>query len=92
MKCEICGKEFESIRFLRYHIKIHNINYQDYLKKFIWKSFKYYNVIINPGICPVCGNSIKLKHHKLQKFCCKKCADIFLNSNDFWFLRTAKII
>lgn len=82
IECEICKKEFESIRFLRYHIKEHNISYQDYLKTYVYRPFKYYNITINPGTCPICGNSIKLKHHKLQKFCCKKCQNIFFQTSE----------
>ena len=82
IECKICNKKLESAKFLMHHIKEHNIDYQDYLKTYVYKPFKYYNITINPGICPICGNSIKLKYHKLQKFCCKKCADIFLQSNN----------
>ena len=82
VECKICNKELESAKFLMHHIKEHNISYQDYLKTYVYKSFKYYNIQINPGICPICGNSIKLKHHKLQKFCCKKCQNIFFQTSE----------
>lgn len=81
VECKICNKKLESAKFLMHHIKEHNISYQDYLKTYVYKSFKYYNIQINPGICPICGNSIKLKHHKLQKFCCKKCQNIFFQTS-----------
>ena len=82
IECKICNQKLESAKFLMHHIKEHNISYQDYLKTYVYKSFKYYNIQINPGICPICGNSIKLKHHKLQKFCCKKCQNIFFQTSE----------
>ena len=82
IECKICNKELESAKFLIHHIKKHSIDWQSYLKKYIWKSFKYFDIFITPGICPICGNSIKLKHHKLQKFCCKKCQNIFFQTSE----------
>ena len=83
IECKICNKELETPEHLYHHIKKdHIISWQDYLKKYIWKPFKYMEITINPGTCPICGNSIILKYGKLQKFCSCKCRDIFSkNSN-----------
>ena len=83
MKCKICNKELETPEHLYHHIKKdHTISWQDYLKTYVWKSFKYMEITITPGTCPICGKSIILKYGKLQKFCSCKCRDIFSkNSN-----------
>ena len=82
-ECKICNQTFENSRQLISHLKSHNIDYQDYLKTYVYKPFKYYNIIINPGICPICGNLIKLTGFKLKKFCCHKCANEFMKSESF---------
>ena len=82
VECKICNKKLESVKFLIHHIKEHSIDWQSYLKTYIWKPTQYFDIFIIPGICPICGNSIKLKHHKLQKFCCKKCQNIFFQTSE----------
>ena len=78
IECKICNKELETPEHLYHHIKKdHTLDWQDYLKTYIWKPFKYMEIMINPGICPICGNSIILKYGKLQKFCSCKCRDTF---------------
>ena len=83
IECKICNKELEAPEHLYHHIKKdHTISWQDYLKTYIWKPFKYMEITIIPGICPICGKSIILKYGKLQKFCSCKCRDTFSkNSN-----------
>ena len=82
-ECKICNQTFENSRQLLNHLKSHNIDYQTYLKTYVYKPFLYYNIQINPGICPICGNSIKLTGFKLKKFCCHKCANEFMKSESF---------
>ena len=82
-ECKICNQNFENSRQLISHLKSHNIDYQTYLKTYIYKPFLYYNIQINPGTCPICGNSIKLAGFKLKKFCCHKCANEFMKSESF---------
>ena len=82
-ECKICNQNFENSRQLISHLKSHNIDYQTYLKTYVYKPFLYYNIQINPGICPICGNSIKLTGFKLKKFCCHKCANEFMKSETF---------
>ena len=84
-ECKICNQNFENSRQLLSHLKSHNIDYQSYLKTYVYKPFLYYNIQINPGICPICGNSIKLTGFKLKKFCCHKCANEFMKSETFIF-------
>ena len=83
IECKICNKELETPEHLYHHIKKdHTISWQEYLKIYIWKPFKYMEITITPGTCPICGNSIILKYGKLQKFCSCKCRDTFSkNSN-----------
>ncbi len=82
-ECKICNQIFENSRQLISHLKSHNIDYQSYLKTYVYKPFLYYNIQINPGTCPICGNSIKLTGFKLKKFCCHKCANEFMKSETF---------
>ena len=82
IKCKICNKKLESVKFLMHHIKEHSIDWQSYLKTYVWKPVQYFDILIIPGTCPICGNTIKLKHHKLQKFCCKKCQNIFFQTSE----------
>ena len=82
-ECKICNQNLDNSKQLISHLKSHNIDYQTYLKTYVYKPFKYYNIIINPGVCPICGNSIKLTGFKLKKFCCHKCANEFMKSETF---------
>lgn len=82
-ECKICNQNFENSKQLISHLKIHNIDYQTYLKTYVYKPFLYYNIQITPGTCPICGNSIKLIGFKLKKFCCHKCANEFMKSETF---------
>ena len=83
VECKICNQNFENSKQLISHLKSHNIDYQTYLKTYVYKPFLYYNIQIKPGICPICGNSIKLTGFKLKKFCCHKCANEFMKSEAF---------
>ena len=84
-ECKICNQTFENSRQLISHLKSHNIDYQTYLKTYVYKPFEYYGTLITPGTCPICGNSIKLTGFKLKKFCCHKCANEFMKSETFIF-------
>ena len=83
-ECKICNQNFENSRQLISHLKSHNIDYQTYLKTYVYKPFEYYGILITPGTCPICGNSIKLTGFKLKKFCCHKCANEFMKSESFF--------
>lgn len=80
MKCEICNETFKNANALIQHLRKHSINYQDYLKQYIWKSVEYCGENVEPGKCLNCGKPITLKMRKLQKFCCYECSVKFLNA------------
>lgn len=81
MKCEICNETFKNANALIQHLRKHSINYQDYLKQYIWKSVEYCGVSAEPGKCLNCGKPITLKMRKLQKFCCYECSVKFLDAH-----------
>ena len=81
MKCEICNENFKNANALIQHLRKHSINYQDYLKQYIWKSVEYCGENVEPGKCLNCGKPITLKMRKLQKFCCYDCSVKFLNAH-----------
>ena len=81
MKCEICNGNFKNANALIQHLRKHSINYQDYLKQYIWKSVEYCGVSVEPGKCLNCGKPITLKMRKLQKFCCYECSVKFLDAH-----------
>lgn len=81
MKCEICNENFKNANALIQHLRKHSINYQDYLKQYIWSNVEYYGEKVEPGKCLNCGKSITLKMRKLQKFCCYECSVKFLNAH-----------
>lgn len=81
MKCEICNENFKNANALIQHLRKHSINYQDYLKQYIWSNVEYCGVSVEPGKCLNCGKPITLKMRKLQKFCCYDCSVEFLNAH-----------
>ena len=81
MKCEICNTNFKNANALIQHLRKHSINYQDYLKQYVWKSIEYCGVSVEPGKCLNCGKPITLKMRKLQKFCCYDCSVKFLETH-----------
>jgi hypothetical protein len=82
VECKICNKEFKNINCLIWHLRGHFINYQDYLKTYIWKPFKYFEFDTIPGICPICKKEFKLKMIYQQIFCCAKCRNIFYKTSE----------
>ena len=88
VECKICNKEFKNINCLIWHLRGHFISYQDYLKKYIWKPFQYFEYFITPGICPICGKPFKLKIKYQQIFCCKKCQSEFFRTSEAYKLHT----
>lgn len=81
MKCEICNETFKNANALIQHLRKHSINYQDYLKQYIWSNVEYCGVSVEPGKCLNCGKPIVLKMRKLQKFCCYECSVKFLETH-----------
>ena len=69
IKCEICNREFKSLRSLGLHLSFSHkeINHKDY--------YDNYMKTENDGICPVCGNSTKWKGglHGYARTCSISC-------------------
>ena len=82
IECKICNQKFKNINCLIWHLRGHFISYQDYLKTYIWKPFKYFEFDTIPGICPICKKEFKLKMIYQQIFCCKKCQNIFYKTSE----------
>lgn len=55
MKCELCNREFETLRSLGLHLSHShsNIDFKEYYDKYFKQE--------NEGICPVCGKNTKFK-------------------------------
>jgi hypothetical protein len=68
IKCEICGREFKSIRSIAQHFRnIHDISQKEYYDKYLKKE--------NEGICSVCGKPARFSSiiKGYDKTCCQKC-------------------
>lgn len=65
--CKICNKEFNSLKALTLHLKLHNISSEEYYKKFLLKP--------NEGFCKICGKPTK--YHSISTgfytYCSNEC-------------------
>ena len=68
--CQICGKEFESLRSLAQHLGLGHINIRDYYNKYLKKDSR-------EGVCVVCGKETRFVSLKdgYNQYCSRRCSN-----------------